>query len=164
MRQCAVYNNWIWTVHTLLSCVLLAVCHPPCKNGGHCMRNNVCTCRGGYTGKRCQKSKTPLKYLHTTGKTEFLLFHKSPIFLFFNPKASVSLCAWMEENVWDQIFVLVLLVGVGNGVTHVSKTKTMTLRVGRPAFMTVYSRIWDRVFLFSFVHFYFCSIILTFGR
>uniref|UniRef100_A0A8C0FYX6 von Willebrand factor D and EGF domains n=1 Tax=Chelonoidis abingdonii TaxID=106734 RepID=A0A8C0FYX6_CHEAB len=29
------------------SCLL-----PPCKNGGHCMRNNVCTCPDGYTGKR----------------------------------------------------------------------------------------------------------------
>lgn len=35
----------------------------------------------------------------------------------------------MEENVWDQIFAPVLLAGVGNGVTHVSKAKIMTLRV-----------------------------------
>ncbi|XP_012494193.1 PREDICTED: von Willebrand factor D and EGF domain-containing protein [Propithecus coquereli] len=33
-----------------------AFCHPPCKNGGHCVRNNVCVCREGYTGRRCQRS------------------------------------------------------------------------------------------------------------
>ena len=49
--------------------VLSAVCHPPCKNGGLCMRNNVCSCPGGYTGKRCHKSKKPLKYLHYTMKS-----------------------------------------------------------------------------------------------
>ncbi|KAG8519882.1 von Willebrand factor D and EGF domain-containing protein, partial [Galemys pyrenaicus] len=27
-----------------------AICHPPCKNGGHCVRKNVCACREGYTG------------------------------------------------------------------------------------------------------------------
>jgi len=40
---------------------LLAVCRPPCKNGGHCMRNNICTCPEGYTGRRCEKSKLVLK-------------------------------------------------------------------------------------------------------
>ncbi|KAM7365746.1 hypothetical protein PAMP_016658 [Pampus punctatissimus] len=33
-----------------------AVCSPPCKNGGLCMRNNVCSCMQGYTGRRCEKS------------------------------------------------------------------------------------------------------------
>lgn len=80
MKHCVIYNNWICTVHTLLPCILLAVCRPPCKNGGHCVRNNVCTCRGGYTGKRCQKSKTPVKFLHTTGKTKSL-FCNTSIFL-----------------------------------------------------------------------------------
>nr|KAF6419701.1 von Willebrand factor D and EGF domains [Rousettus aegyptiacus] len=32
-----------------------ATCHPPCKNGDHCIRNNVCACREGYTVRRCQK-------------------------------------------------------------------------------------------------------------
>ncbi|KAB1276296.1 von Willebrand factor D and EGF domain-containing protein [Camelus dromedarius] len=54
--QYVTYNNCIADIHRLLPCVLLAICHPPCKNGGHCMRNNVCTCPEGYTGRRCQKS------------------------------------------------------------------------------------------------------------
>uniref|UniRef100_A0A8C8DH83 EGF-like domain-containing protein n=1 Tax=Oryzias sinensis TaxID=183150 RepID=A0A8C8DH83_9TELE len=33
-----------------------AVCSPPCKNGGQCMRNNVCSCPEGYAGQRCQRS------------------------------------------------------------------------------------------------------------
>ena len=56
----ATYNNWICDIHRLLPYVLLAICQPPCKNGGHCMRNNVCVCPEGYTGRRCQKSKTLL--------------------------------------------------------------------------------------------------------
>lgn len=60
VMQYVIYNNGICNIHRLLPCVLSAICHPPCKNGGHCMRNNVCTCREGYTGRRCQKSKTPL--------------------------------------------------------------------------------------------------------
>jgi hypothetical protein len=84
MRQCAIYNNSICTVHTLLPFVLSAVCHPPCKNGGLCMRNNVCSCPGGYTGKRCQTSKKPLKYLHDTRKSESLLFDTCFCFFFFS--------------------------------------------------------------------------------
>lgn len=36
---------------------LSAVCSPPCKNGGHCIRNNICSCVEGYSGLRCEKSK-----------------------------------------------------------------------------------------------------------
>lgn len=36
---------------------VVAVCNPPCKNRGQCMRNNVCSCPEGYTGKRCQMSE-----------------------------------------------------------------------------------------------------------
>lgn len=47
--------------HRLSLLYLLAVCSPPCKNSGHCMRNNVCACPDGYTGRRCEKSKPVLK-------------------------------------------------------------------------------------------------------
>ncbi|XP_034254763.1 epidermal growth factor-like protein 7 [Thrips palmi] len=30
------------------------VCHPPCENGGVCERPDVCVCRAGFTGPRCQ--------------------------------------------------------------------------------------------------------------
>uniref|UniRef100_A0A672MAY3 EGF-like domain-containing protein n=1 Tax=Sinocyclocheilus grahami TaxID=75366 RepID=A0A672MAY3_SINGR len=36
--------------------LLLSLCNLPCKNRGQCMRNNVCSCPEGYTGKRCQKT------------------------------------------------------------------------------------------------------------
>lgn len=39
-------------------CPAPAVCSPPCKNGGQCMRNNVCSCVQGYTGRRCEKSQS----------------------------------------------------------------------------------------------------------
>lgn len=45
-----------WYHSSLLLC-FSAVCSPPCKNGGQCRRNNVCSCPEGYTGKRCQKSE-----------------------------------------------------------------------------------------------------------
>lgn len=44
-----------WTSYVLL--FLSAVCSPPCKNGGHCIRNNICSCVEGYSGLRCEKSK-----------------------------------------------------------------------------------------------------------
>lgn len=54
------------------SCLcFLAVCSPPCKNGGHCMRNNVCACPDGYIGRRCEKGKPMLKsfqHLKVTNK------------------------------------------------------------------------------------------------
>lgn len=44
-----------WTSYVLL--FLSAMCSPPCKNGGHCIRNNICSCVEGYSGPRCEKSK-----------------------------------------------------------------------------------------------------------
>ncbi|KTG02535.1 hypothetical protein cypCar_00049490 [Cyprinus carpio] len=47
-------------IHQMLDFYVLlflsAVCSPPCKNGGHCIRNNICSCVEGYSGPRCEKS------------------------------------------------------------------------------------------------------------
>lgn len=45
------------SAHKTFAFLSLALCVPPCKNGGHCVRANVCSCSEGYTGRRCQKSK-----------------------------------------------------------------------------------------------------------
>ena len=31
------------------------ICHPTCHNGGICSRPDVCACKSGYTGARCQE-------------------------------------------------------------------------------------------------------------
>uniref|UniRef100_A0A3P9M4T7 von Willebrand factor D and EGF domains n=1 Tax=Oryzias latipes TaxID=8090 RepID=A0A3P9M4T7_ORYLA len=51
---------WKTTLERYTSLVFFcsAVCSPPCKNGGQCMRNNVCSCPEGYAGQRCQRSKS----------------------------------------------------------------------------------------------------------
>ncbi len=51
-------------IHQMLDFYVLhflsAMCSPPCKNGGHCIRNNICSCVEGYSGPRCVKSKCRL--------------------------------------------------------------------------------------------------------
>ena len=37
--------------------VILAVCSPVCRNGGTCRSGNVCQCRSGYSGSRCQNGR-----------------------------------------------------------------------------------------------------------
>ena len=34
---------------------LLAVCDPPCLNGGECNSDGSCTCAGGWTGAQCEQ-------------------------------------------------------------------------------------------------------------
>ena len=34
-----------------------AVCEQGCRNGGHCVAPNKCSCQHGYTGDMCEKGK-----------------------------------------------------------------------------------------------------------
>ena len=40
--------------HNVTLLFLLAVCVPKCLNGGHCSESDVCDCRNGYSGDRCE--------------------------------------------------------------------------------------------------------------
>ena len=58
-------RSWrVLAVFLVCSWCVTAVCSPPCKNGGQCMRNGVCSCPDGYTGKRCQRSEYSTAYPH----------------------------------------------------------------------------------------------------
>ncbi len=75
----------------------VALCSPPCKNRGQCMRNNVCSCPEGYTGKRCQKSECVCHWSH---------FLKNLIFcccdLFLHPACVLS------YNLFGHVYAMLL--------------------------------------------------------
>ena len=38
-----------------MDCNLLAICRVPCKNGGKCIKPDVCKCQSGFKGKYCEQ-------------------------------------------------------------------------------------------------------------
>ena len=41
----------------IIAALILAVCHPPCLNGGRCIRPGICECTSGRSGDHCQNGK-----------------------------------------------------------------------------------------------------------
>ncbi len=120
-RMCNVfYRNG--SVFISLLC-FSAVCSPPCKNGGQCMRNNVCSCPEGYTGKRCQKSKKIIDCMFESSKAfqwQFKIWWKEFGNLINVLQVYVSRYAWTKASVWDQTRAAVHQGGEGRGATYVS--------------------------------------------
>ena len=48
------------------------LCHPPCSNGGICSRPDVCACKQGYTGARCQHGRL-MSFMKVFIEMSFLL-------------------------------------------------------------------------------------------
>ena len=49
-----VWHPFIEFIPCLLSLLLAAVCNPPCQNSMPCMKPNVCSCEGRFSGARCE--------------------------------------------------------------------------------------------------------------
>lgn len=48
------WNKWIVRCYSLF----VALCDPPCLNGGECSRSDgSCTCPDGWTGPQCEQGK-----------------------------------------------------------------------------------------------------------
>ncbi|KAF2986136.1 hypothetical protein EK904_009664 [Melospiza melodia maxima] len=47
-----------------------SVCDPPCQNKGSCSRPQVCTCRSGFQGSRCEEVVPEQEY-HPPGAAAF---------------------------------------------------------------------------------------------
>jgi len=43
-----------------IRCVLIAICSPPCVNGGTCDAPSTCNCPAGWTGQDCSSGKYKL--------------------------------------------------------------------------------------------------------
>lgn len=113
----------MWRGHCLfLKCFkrfcLPAVCSPPCKNGGQCMRNNVCSCPEGHTGQRCEKSE--YRSHPELFRGAFVVGNVSISTWTHLLQACASPRAWMEASVWDRTHAPVRPGGRGGHVTCVS--------------------------------------------
>lgn len=106
----------------------LAVCSPPCKNGGQCMRNNVCSCMQGYTGRKCEKS---LCFVSSSSTRPLLLpvptsydevtwgKFRNQIIEFLSWQVFVNPCVWTAGGVSVRMSVTVHLAGEERHVTNV---------------------------------------------
>lgn len=48
--------GYIWFNLTISMIVIyIAVCDPPCQNGGHCTSQGTCTCTNGWGGDHCEQ-------------------------------------------------------------------------------------------------------------
>lgn len=83
------------------SCVCLAMCTPPCQNGGRCVDINKCSCTGGWQGPRCQIGTNSLItwtcahiYHHNTTRISLTdtTFHY----------CTRHTCTWSEDNKYIQ--------------------------------------------------------------
>ena len=47
-------KNYAFVHMSKLRCSFLAVCDPPCQNGGICKNSGKCKCPFGFKGSQCQ--------------------------------------------------------------------------------------------------------------
>ena len=60
-----------------ISSLLLAVCMPPCENGGICSAPNECNCAEEWTGDTCTQRIARLYFFKSTYNPSFLIIQLS---------------------------------------------------------------------------------------
>ena len=51
----------------------VAVCQPPCENGGNCTQPGYCSCPSEWEGARCETRKSVIM-VHTSTSTSLILY------------------------------------------------------------------------------------------
>lgn len=52
-----------------------ALCNPVCRNGGTCIKPNICACPSGFYGSQCQIGKTVINTYNNDTHFTALLFY-----------------------------------------------------------------------------------------
>ena len=112
---------------TIFSLCTIAVCEPPCQNGGSCVSPGVCMCLSGWGGQHCTTGKK--KYTKFNGIYNYISQHQmimlnlfSSLFPFLPSRWSVC-CSWHmqlhswlgRQQLWKRYITTIIYVGLEAG-------------------------------------------------